>query len=146
MQTINYIELPLSIDVVSQLYCCHEQLPKWSPGFISLELIEENHGDIGSVYEQRYMFQDKEIIERITILAIELPHRLHLLSQGQSNLSRESLITFDAIDDSQTKMTVENQFRGELVEHLNEGVLSGYTQHFLEVFRTFALRGKCETS
>ena len=58
MQTNNSIEIPLSIDVVCQLYTCHEQLPDWSPGFISLDLMEGNRGDVGSIYEQRYRFQE----------------------------------------------------------------------------------------
>ena len=140
MQTSNSIEIPLTIDVVSQLYTCHEQLPKWSPGFISLDLMEGNRGDVGSIYEQRYRFKEKEIVERITILALDVPNRIHLLSQGQSKLIRESVITFDSIGFSATKLTVENEFRGEVVEYLIQEELYGYTKQFLEVFRDFALR------
>ena len=140
MKTTNQIEIGLSLQRASDLYTCHEQIPKWSPGFISLETVKSVDGGVGNVYRLRYSVNGKEIDELLTLLALDLPNSYRVRSNHKDLFYRESAIEFHAIDESTTKLTVHNEFSGEYLPHLVHEELQGYTQMYLETFKAFAER------
>jgi hypothetical protein len=139
VQTRNQIRIALPFVRVGELYTCRDLLPTWSPGFVSFELVSGEHGDLGTVYRQRYQAMGKQIEELMTILSMDMPRGFHTMSSDPAGtMYRDTTVRFEAIDDGTTRITVHNQFSGEKLPLLVHEDLQAYTQQYLEIFRTFA--------
>jgi len=132
VRTTNHVDVALPRERVVDLYTCQELLPSWSPGLISFEQVGEG------VFRQRYVVMGREIDERLTVVALDLPRRLHTRADSGGGLTRDSEVTFDALDEATTRVVVHNRFSGDPIAHLVPEDLHGYTQRFLEVFQAFA--------
>ena len=140
MQTVNQIDVALPRLRVTELYTCHDLLPAWSPGFLSLEVLCDGTGGGRPTFRQRYLAMGREIDEVLTLLDNNLPAGLRVLAENGGTLTRESTITFEELGDAITRVVVHNRFSGEHVPHLVKQDLHDYTQRFLETFRAFAER------
>ncbi|HCP44795.1 MAG TPA: hypothetical protein DIU15_02015 [Deltaproteobacteria bacterium] len=138
MQTTNQLEVGLARERVAALYTCHDLLPAWSPGFLSLEVICDNKPTDLPTFRQRYTAMGREIEEVLTVVENNLPYGCCVVAESGDKQYRESTITFEAISDSVTRIVVRNQFSGEHVPYLVPQDLHNYTQAFLETFKTFA--------
>ena len=138
MRTTNQILIALPLDRVAELYTCHELLPSWSPGFISLEYVSGERGAVDSVFRHRYVVKGQEIEDITTLVAIDWPNGYRILSNCMDKGYRESTLRFEALDPTTTRITVHNLFSGEYVPHLVQEELQAYVEQHLETFKTFA--------
>jgi hypothetical protein len=138
MQTMNQIEVALPQEKVVELYTCHDLLPAWSPGFVSLEVLHE--GTLGRLptFKQRYTAMGRDIEEILTLVENDLPSGFVVVAENGGTLTRESRVTFERLADRATQIKVLNTYSGEWVVHLVQEDLHSYTQQFLESFRVFA--------
>jgi hypothetical protein len=137
MQTTSQINIDRPRQRVCDLYCCHDSLPLWSPGFISVEHAGGPAGAVGAVYRQVYTVEGKRIEERVTLEILDLPRAIDMVSDS-GGLTRESRVRFEELDDGNTRMRVQNSFAGEHLPYLVHEDLLAYTQRFLELFKAFA--------
>ena len=138
MQTTNHMDIALPFQTVSELYTCHDLLPSWSLGFVSLEVLCDGTDGSRPRFRQRYRAMGKEIDEVLTLMENNLPHGFCVVAEQEGVGTRESVVTFEAIGQGSTRVVVRNHFRGDFVPHLVKGDLQDYTQKFLEAFKAFA--------
>ena len=136
MNTTNHITINLSLDLVSKLYNCHNLLPEWFPGFISLELISSGSSPVESVYLQKHATSEGIVEEEIRILSLDLPKEMRLLASSDHG-ERESLIQLQKIEEAKTKIIVSNNHTKTNGSQLDKSELRENTQAFLEAFKDF---------
>lgn len=140
MQTKNHVEIGLGQVRVAELYTCRESLPKWFPALVSFEVLDD--GTSGQSFRaiQTYTVMGKRIEEEILLLEEDLPHCFSTISTHGEHLKRKSTISFKRLDETRTKLTVRNEFSGQIVDQLVKHQLHSYTQETIERFRDFAER------
>ena len=138
MQTTNQIEVGLPQEKVAELYTAHDLLPAWSPGFVSLDVLDEGAPGRFPTFRQRYAAMGRDIEEILTLTDNDLPNGFVVVADNGGMLTRESRVTFKGIADSTTKIEVLNTYSGEWVVHLVEEDLYNYTQQHLKAFKGFA--------
>ena len=136
MKIVSTINIDLPFRLVSKLYYCHDLLPHWFPGFVSLELVSTDSQPLGSVFRQKYSIFNNNIVEEITILGLDLPHHIHLISSLEFG-TRESWIHFEPIEESSSRITITNQFSESYWNSFIKPDLQEHSQNFLKSFKHF---------
>ncbi len=133
---------------VVKLFENPDNLAKWQPGFISIEAITGNSGEIGAQHRLKYKMgkRDIEMIETITKQA--LPDRFSATYEAKN--------VFNAIDnhfidlgDGTTRYWTKNEFKFSgmmrLFGVLMPGAFKKQSQKYLDLFKDFVENEGSET-
>ncbi len=125
---------------VVELFDNPDNLAKWQPGFISMEHIEGEHGQVGSKYRMKYKMGKREIEMIETILERNLPETF--AGTYEANKVWNKIVNhFEELPDGKTKYWTENEFRMsgmmKLMAWLMPGAFKKQSQKYLDLFKEF---------
>lgn len=117
-----------------------ENLKKWQKGFVSMELIEGDPGEVGAKHKLHYKMgkRDVEMIETVT--ARNLPENLSGTYEAKSVFNAISN-NFEDQGNGTTRYWTENEFRlsgsMKIFGWLMPGAFKKQSQKYLEDFKAF---------
>jgi hypothetical protein len=137
--TETIINLPR--EKVVGLFNSSDNLPKWQPGFISLEPIEGLPGEVGSKSKLKYKMGKKEIEMIETITENNLPYEFNATyeTKGVFNIAKNY---FTEVDNNSTKYTTEQEFQFQgfmkIIGFLMPGAFKKESIKYSTQFKNFA--------
>lgn len=140
LKYINEVIIDAPRDKVVEKFMDPENIDKWQPGFISLEVISGESGQVGSKTKLKYKMgkRDVEMLETITVR--NLPHEFSgtYEAKGVLNIVKNY---FEELPDGSTKYWSESefQFKGfmKIIGFLFPGAFKKESQKFLDLFKAF---------
>jgi hypothetical protein len=141
MKYSNEVEINKPIQRVIELFDNPANMPKWQPGFISMEPVSGTPGQPGAKSKLKYKMgkRDVEMIETITLR--NLPHEFHgtYEAKGVYNVQKNF---FKPLGDNKTKWVSESEFKlsgmMKLIGWLMPGIFKKQSQKYLDLFKSFA--------
>ena len=135
-QTINQ-----PIDKVVELMENPDNFKEWQPGFISLEHISGEPGQVGSKSKLKYDMGKRQVEMIETITKRNLPHEFDLTFDADKVYNIQNN-RFEKIDENTTKWITENEFRltgyMKIFDFFGKGMFKKQSQIYLDKFKEFA--------
>ena len=141
MKYINEVEINAPLDKVIVLFDDPANLAKWQPGLLSFEPVSGTPGQPGAKSKLKYRMgkRDVEMIETITVRDLPREFSGTYEAKGVFNYVTNR---FEALGNSKTKYTTENEFKFKgimkLIGFLMPGAFKKQSQKYLDLFRDFA--------
>lgn len=114
---------------------------KWQPGFISMEVISGKAGEVGSKTRLNYQMGKRKIEMIETITQKHLPE-LFSGTYEAKGVWNEVKNHFEDLGDGRTRYWTENEFKMsgmmKLVAFLMPGAFKKQSQKYLDLFKEFA--------
>lgn len=144
MKYTNEVEINQPLQKVIELFDNPANMPKWQPGFISMEHISGVPGQPGAKSKLKYKMgkRDVEMIETITTR--NLPKEFHGIyeAKGVYNVQKNF---FKETGPGKTKWISETEFKFggmmKLIGWLMPGAFKKQSQKYLDLFKAFAEKG-----
>lgn len=130
-------------DKVVEYFDSAENLKEWQPGFVSMELISGNKGEVGSKYRMKYKMRNREVEMIETITRKELPERFDgtYEAKGVWNLMENH---FEELPEGKTRWwsDVEFRFKGfmKIMGWLMPGAFRKQSQKYADLFKEYVER------
>ena len=141
MKYSNEVTINRPLEKVIELFDNPANMPKWQPGFISMEHLSGTPGQPGAKSKLKYKMGKREIDMIETITTRDLPKEFHGIyeAKGVYNVQKNY---FSSIGENQTKWVAETEFRFsgfmKLFGWLLPGTFKKQSQQFLDLFKAFA--------
>lgn len=135
-------EIVINADIkkVVKLFEDPNNLAKWQPGFISMEVLEGNAGKVGSRSKLQYQMGKREIEMIETITENDLPTSFSATYEAK-NVWNEVKNHFEKLPNGKTKHWTENEFKMsgmmKFMAWLMPGVFKKQSYKYLELFKAF---------
>lgn len=140
MKYRNEITINANRDTVVKLFDNPENLVKWQPGFVAMEHISGEQGQVGAKYLMKYKMgkRDMELLETITERNLPDVFSGTYETKGIWNSIENH---FQETEDGNTKYWTESEFkmRGmmKLMAWIMPGAFKKQSQKYLELFKKF---------
>lgn len=125
---------------VVELFNDPENLAKWQPGFVSMELIKGEGSTVGSQHRLHYTMGKRDVTMVETITAKNLPE-LFAATYETKGVWNEVHNHFEELPDGTTKYWTENEFRMsgmmKLFGWFMPGAFKKQSQKYLDLFKEF---------
>jgi hypothetical protein len=141
MKYTNEVEINKPIQKVIELFDNPANMPKWQPGFISMEPISGTPGQNGAKSRLKYKMgkRDVEMIETIT--QRNLPAEFHGTYEVKGVYTIQKNY-FTSPGENKTKWISESEFKFsgmmKLIAWLMPGAFKKQSQKYLDLFKAFA--------
>lgn len=139
----NEVIIDASRDKVIEMFMDPNNIDKWQPGFISMEIISGESGEVGSKTKLLYKMGKREIemIETITVKNLPFEFSGTYEANGVYNIVKNY---FEELPDGKTKYWSDSefQFKGfmKLIGFLFPGMFKKQSQKYLDLFKDFVER------
>lgn len=140
MKYTNEVIINADRATVVDMFDNEENIKKWQPGFISMERIEGEHGQVGSKYKMNYKMGKREIEMIETILEKDLPNKF-VGTYEAKNVWNHIVNNFEEMPDGKTKYWTENEFKMsgfmKIMAFFMPGAFKKQSQKYLVLFKEF---------
>lgn len=139
----NEVIIDASRDKVIEMFMDPNNIDKWQSGFISMEIISGESGEVGSKTKLLYKMGKREIemIETITVKNLPFEFSGTYEANGVYNIVKNY---FEELPDGKTKYWSDSefQFKGfmKLIGFLFPGMFKKQSQKYLDLFKDFVER------
>lgn len=139
----NEVIINASRDKVVEMFMDPNNIDKWQPGFISMEIISGESGEVGSKTKLLYKMGKREIemVETITVKNLPFEFSGTYEANGVYNIVKNY---FEELPDGKTKYWSDSefQFKGfmKLIGFLFPGMFKKQSQKYLDLFKDFVER------
>lgn len=148
MKYKNEIVINATREKVVHLFSDPSKIKEWQPGFMSMEIISGEPGNVGSKVKMHYKMgkRDVEMIETITVN--KLPNEFSGTYEAKSVFNFVQNF-FEELPDGQTKYWTINefQFKGfmKIIGFLFPGAFKKESQKYLDLFKAFVEKSNEES-
>lgn len=145
MKYTNEVIIELPREKVVALFENPDNLAKWQPGFISMELIEGKPGEVGSQHKLKYKMGKRDIEMTETITKSKLPDLFGATYQAK-NVFNIIDNHFEDLGNGRTRYSTDNEFKMsgtmKIFGWLMPGAFKKQSQKYLDLFKEFAEKEK----
>lgn len=143
MKYSNEIIIQVPREKVVELFADPANIAEWQPGFISMELLSGEQGEVGAKSRMKYKMGKREIEMIETITEKNLPDSFCGTYEAKG-VWNEVKNYFEALPDGSTRYYAENEFRMsgvmKLFAFLMPAAFRNQSQKYLDLFCEFAER------
>jgi uncharacterized protein YndB with AHSA1/START domain len=140
MKYTNEVKINAPLEKVVELFDNPDNIAKWQPGFVSMEHIEGEKGQVGSKYRMKYKMGKREIEMVETILERNLPE-VFAGTYEAKGVWNKVINHFKDNGDNTTRYWTENEFKMKgmmkLMAWLMPGAFKKQSQKYLDLFKDF---------
>lgn len=139
----NEVIINASRDKVIELFMDPNNIDKWQPGFISMEILSGESGEVGSKTKMKYKMGKREVemVETITVKNLPFEFSGTYEADGVFNSVKNY---FEELPDGKTKYWTDSefQFKGfmKIIGFLFPGMFKKQSQKYLDLFKAFVER------
>jgi len=143
MKYKNEVVINAPRETVVALFDDPAQMKEWQPGFVSMELIEGDQGQVGAKQKLHYKMgkRDIEMIETITARNLPENYTVTYKAKGVFNIVDNH---FEDLGDKTTRYTTLNEFKMKgfmkFFAWLMPGAFKKQSQKYMEDFKAFVER------
>jgi len=141
MKYINEIIIQVPREKVVELFENPENVSKWQPGFVSMELQSGEKGELGSKTLLKYKMGKREVEMVETITEKRLPE-IFCGTYETKGVWNEVKNHFEELPNGSTRYWSENEFKMsgmmKVFAFLMPGAFKKQSQKYLELFKDFA--------
>ncbi len=140
MKYANEVIIDAPIDKVIDLFDSKENLAKWQEGFISMELLSGDDGEIGSKYLLKYKMGKREVEMTETILEKDLPRIFSATYEAKKMWNKVDNL-FEETEDGKTFYRSESEFKMRgmmlIIGIVLPGAFRKQSQKYLDDFKNY---------
>lgn len=134
------ITINAPINKVIELFDNPDNLPKWQPGFISMDHIKGDYGKPGSQYRMKYQMGKREIEMIETVIERNLPKMFSATYEAKGVWNKVEN-EFHEIEGNQTKYIATHEFKMsgfmKFMALILPGMFKKQSQKYMVLFKEF---------